>query len=48
VAVRERDKLSGAFAAAGDVATVWDRLETWSQLVADALGLAPGPQSGEL
>jgi predicted NUDIX family phosphoesterase len=39
VDVREHDKLSGAFATADEVAAAWDRLETWSQLVADALGL---------
>lgn len=39
VAVREHDKLVGAFAGADAVAASWDRLETWSQLVADALGL---------
>lgn len=41
VAVREHDKLVGAFAGAAELATSWDRLETWSQLVADALGLRP-------
>jgi predicted NUDIX family phosphoesterase len=39
VAVRERDKLTGAFVAADVVDAAWDRLETWSQLVAVALGL---------
>ncbi|MEO8509866.1 MAG: NUDIX hydrolase [Chloroflexota bacterium] len=39
VAVREHDKLVGAFAASGELMAAWDRLETWSQLVADALGL---------
>ena len=39
LAVREHDKLVGAFADAGEVAAAWPRLETWSQLVADALGL---------
>ena len=39
VEVRERDKLVGAFAAADDVAASWERLETWSQLVVEALGL---------
>lgn len=33
VAVRETDKLSGAFAAPAEVRAVGDRLETWSQLV---------------
>jgi len=40
VAVRERHKLVGAFAGRGEVAAAWDRLETWSQLVAAALGVA--------
>jgi predicted NUDIX family phosphoesterase len=35
--VRERDKLSGRMASVGDVRGAWDRLETWSQLVAEAL-----------
>ena len=35
--VRERDKLSGRFASVDEVRAAWDRLETWSQLVADAL-----------
>lgn len=38
VAVREREKLIGAFVAADELAASWNRLETWSQLVADALG----------
>ncbi|MGH2446518.1 MAG: NUDIX domain-containing protein [Candidatus Limnocylindria bacterium] len=43
VAVRERDKLIGSFANADAVADAWERLETWSQLVAIALGIRPGP-----
>jgi len=39
VGVRERDKLVGAFAGAEALAASADRLETWSQLVAEALGL---------
>jgi predicted NUDIX family phosphoesterase len=39
VDVREHDKLTGAFAEAGKVAATWDRLETWSQLVALELGM---------
>jgi putative serine protease PepD len=42
VAVRERDKLVGAFAGADELAATWDRLETWSQLVAEELGLGSG------
>ncbi|MGQ0609397.1 MAG: hypothetical protein ACT4OQ_13185 [Chloroflexota bacterium] len=41
VGVREHDKLSGAFVAADAVRASWDRLETWSQLVAALLGLGP-------
>jgi predicted NUDIX family phosphoesterase len=37
VAVRELDKLSGTFADEGEVAAVRDRLESWSELVFDAL-----------
>ncbi len=41
--VRERDKLSGRMASLGEVRGAWDRLETWSQLVAEALwGRRPG------
>jgi predicted NUDIX family phosphoesterase len=32
VAIRETDKLRGTFAAAGEVASVVDRMETWSAL----------------
>ncbi|CAN5361902.1 NUDIX domain-containing protein [soil metagenome] len=46
VDVRERDKLTGAFVDATEVVASWDRLETWSQLVAAALGLAPVPSNG--
>jgi predicted NUDIX family phosphoesterase len=35
VAIRETEKLSGAFADPGDVASVVDRMETWSALVFD-------------
>jgi predicted NUDIX family phosphoesterase len=37
VAVREVEKLTGSFAGEGDVAAVRDRLESWSELVFDAL-----------
>ena len=37
VAVRELDKLAGAFAEAAEVIAVRDRLESWSELVFDAL-----------
>jgi predicted NUDIX family phosphoesterase len=43
VTVREDDKLTGAFASADGVAAAWDRLETWSQLVAVAMDLVPLP-----
>lgn len=39
VAVREHEKLIGQFVGAREVVAAWDRLETWSQLVAHALGL---------
>jgi predicted NUDIX family phosphoesterase len=39
VEVREHDKLVGGFAGADEIARSWDRLETWSQLVAAAVGL---------
>jgi predicted NUDIX family phosphoesterase len=39
VDVREHDKLVGAFADADVLAASWDRLETWSVLVAESLGL---------
>jgi predicted NUDIX family phosphoesterase len=39
VVVRERDKLVGSFAEPDGVAAAWDRLETWSRLVAGATGL---------
>jgi predicted NUDIX family phosphoesterase len=39
VTVRELDKLSGEFVS--DLGAHWERLETWSRLAADALGLAP-------
>ncbi len=38
VAIRETDKLSGAFATFSEVAEVQDRLETWSALLFDFLG----------
>ena len=37
--VREHDKLVGSFVGTDELASSWPRLETWSQLVADALGL---------
>jgi len=44
VAIRETDKLVGAFADAADVAAVADRLETWSQLIFEVLtAAAPDP-----
>jgi predicted NUDIX family phosphoesterase len=41
VAVREHEKLTGAFVETDAIADAWDRLETWSQLVARALELVP-------
>jgi predicted NUDIX family phosphoesterase len=45
VAVRESHKLTGRFVPPSEVVAAWDRLETWSQLVAShLLGLAaPSP-----
>lgn len=43
VAVREHDKLIGHFAEPSEVDQAWDRLETWSQLVAVSLGIASQP-----
>jgi predicted NUDIX family phosphoesterase len=40
VAVREHEKLVGSFADPAEVEHAWDRLETWSQLVAASLGIA--------
>ena len=37
VDVRERDKLTGRFATSAEVCAAWDRLETWSRLVAGRL-----------
>jgi len=41
LAVREREKLIGAFAGADEVAASWERLETWSALVGRQLGFGP-------
>ena len=38
VRVREKDKLQGGFATPASVRDVYDRLETWSQLILDVLG----------
>jgi predicted NUDIX family phosphoesterase len=40
VAIRETDKLSGAFASANEVEAVGERLETWSRLTFDFLEAA--------
>jgi predicted NUDIX family phosphoesterase len=37
VEVRESDKLTGRFATAAEVRAAWDRMETWSRLVAEHL-----------
>jgi predicted NUDIX family phosphoesterase len=39
VSVRETAKLEGAFATREEIGKVYSRLETWSQFVADAIGL---------
>lgn len=41
--VREREKLEGAFVTVEELASTWERLETWSQLVAEAFGWAAPP-----
>jgi predicted NUDIX family phosphoesterase len=41
VTVRETEKLSGRFVTPDQVLAAWDRLETWSQLVAGALLAMP-------
>jgi len=41
VAVRETDKLSGAFASPSEVAAGAEHLETWSRIVFDALQASP-------
>lgn len=47
VDVREHDMLVGAFVGADEVARSWDRLETWSQLMASTLGLVDGDVAEE-
>jgi predicted NUDIX family phosphoesterase len=37
VEVRERDKLTGRFVSSDEVRAAWERMETWSRLVADHL-----------
>ena len=47
VAVRERHKLEGRFAPPADVLAVYERMETWSQLVFDFVsGRAAGVRGG--
>ncbi len=47
VAVRETDKLEGRFAAPAALLAVYDRMETWSQLVFDFVsGRAAGVRGG--
>ena len=43
VSVRETHKLSGQFAPIGEAIAVYERMETWSQLVLDALGARSAP-----
>jgi predicted NUDIX family phosphoesterase len=43
VDVREHDKLIGAFADADALTVSWDRLETWSRIVAEELDLSRAP-----
>jgi predicted NUDIX family phosphoesterase len=44
VDVREHEKLVGAFAGPDELAASWDRMETWSRLVAEAMGLHVEPR----
>lgn len=47
VLIREAEKLSGRFVGLEELAIAWDRLETWSRLVADELlGVRPVPVRG--
>ena len=47
ISVREIDKLRGRFATRDDLDEAWDRMETWSQLVAaELLGVGPEVVSG--
>ncbi len=46
VTVREREKLEGRFADPTDVLAVYDRMESWSQLVFDVLGPCPTGERG--
>ena len=46
VEVREHEKLRGAFVDAAALRAAWDRLETWSQLVARAVVLADPARPG--
>ena len=43
VDVREHEKLIGGFAGPGELSASWDRLETWSRLVAATLELSSPP-----
>jgi len=43
VGVREHDKLTGRLASPAEIRGLWDRMETWSQLVVDALWPAARP-----
>lgn len=44
LAVRERAKLVGSFASLSDLARSRERLESWSALVSEALGLVPAAE----
>jgi predicted NUDIX family phosphoesterase len=45
LAIRETDKLSGRFVAPAEAASVYQSMETWSQLLYDHV---TGPQVGPL
>ena len=48
VGVRETQKLSGSFERAVVVRAAYDRMETWSQLVLDAIDGQGNPAEGTL
>ncbi len=48
LAVREHEKLIGTFVTADELAASWDRLETWSRLVAQGLGFHPTARSARM
>ncbi len=47
VTIREKDKLTGAFVTASEVAAVADRLETWSRLAFEFIEAREGAAAGQ-